>query len=55
MAEKTLPRKPEWMWWQQGECVVRLLKQGHFPTSVMVELPNGQQTEVELEELGDGK
>ena len=41
----------KWMWWTKGECVVEVLKTGHFPTSVMVKLPNGNETEVEVHEL----
>lgn len=45
----TLPR---WMWWTKGECVVEIIKTGHFPTSAMVKLPNDVVTEVEIEDLG---
>lgn len=42
---------PEWVWWKKGECVVRVLKRGHYPTTVMVRLPSDKETEVELDEL----
>ena len=41
----------KWMWWTKGECVVEVLKTGHFPTSVMVKLPNDKETEIEIHEL----
>lgn len=46
---------PQWMWWDKGECVVEILKTGHFPTSVMVRLPNDKTTEIDIEELTNGK
>jgi hypothetical protein len=42
---------PKWCWWNTGECVVEVLHTGHFPTSVIVKLPNGNKTEVEISEL----
>ncbi len=42
---------PEWVWWRKGECVVKVLKRGHYPTTVMVRLPSDKETEVELDEL----
>lgn len=46
---------PEWMWWTKGECVVKILKTGHFPTTAMVQLPNDQETEVDIEELSSAE
>ena len=40
-----------WMWWNKGECVVEILKVGHFPTTAMVRLPNDKETEIEIHEL----
>lgn len=45
----------QWMWWEKGRCVVEVLKTGHFPTSVMVRLPNDKTTEVDIEELVNDK
>jgi hypothetical protein len=41
----------KWMWWTKGECVVEVLKTGHFPTTAMVRLPNDKETEIEIAEL----
>lgn len=41
----------KWMWWSKGECVVEVLKTGHFPTTAIVRLPNDKETEVDTEEL----
>lgn len=43
----------KWMWWKAGECVVEILRTGHFPTTVLVKLPNDVETEIELTELED--
>ena len=40
-----------WMWWSAGECVVEVLNTGHFPTTVMVKLPNDKETEIDIDEL----
>ena len=42
---------PQWVWWKKGECVVEVLKRGHYPTTVIVKLPNDSVSEVELIEL----
>lgn len=42
---------PKWRWWKRGDCVVEVLKAGHFPTTAMVRLPNGVVTEVEINDL----
>jgi hypothetical protein len=41
----------KWMWWNTGECVVEVLKTGHFPTTAMVKLPNDKTIEVDINEL----
>lgn len=53
MAEKQMTTIPKRMWWTKGECVVEIVSAGHFPTTVMVKLPNDITTEVEIVELGD--
>ena len=35
----------------KGECVVEVLKTGHFPTTAMVKLPNDKTIEVDTNEL----
>ena len=42
---------PRWVWWKVGECVVEVLKRGHYPTTVMAKLPNDTVTEIEIVEL----
>ena len=41
----------KWMWWNKGECVVEILRTGHFPTSAMVKLPNDAEIEIDIDEL----
>lgn len=41
----------EWMWWIKGKCVVKVLSIGHFPDTVMVQLPDDKTTEVAMNEL----
>ena len=41
----------KWMWWDRGECVVEVLKTGHFPTSAIVKLPDDKIIEVDIDEL----
>ncbi len=45
----------KWMWWTKGECVVEILRTGHFPTTVIAKLPNDKQTEIEITELDTPK
>jgi hypothetical protein len=40
-----------WMWWRKGECVVKVLGTGHFPTTAMVKLPNDRVSEIDINEL----
>jgi hypothetical protein len=41
----------KWMWWKKNECVVEVIKTGHFPTTAMVKLPNDKETEIDIDEL----
>lgn len=41
----------KWMWWNRGACVVEVLHAGHFPTTVMVKMPDDSTIEVELCDL----
>ena len=41
----------KWMWSSRGECVVEVIKTGHFPTSAMVRLPDDKEIEVDIDEL----
>ena len=41
----------KWMWWTKGECVVEVLRTGHFPTSAMVKMPDDRTIEVDINEL----
>jgi len=50
MIEDKITHK-QWAWWRAGECVVEVLKRGHFPTTVLAKLPNDKITEIELVEL----
>lgn len=45
----------KWMWWTKGECVVEVLRTGHFPTTVIAKLPSDKQTEIEITELDTPK
>jgi len=42
---------PLWMWWKKGECVVKVLRRGNYPDTVMVRLPNDIETQVYQNEL----
>lgn len=42
---------PEWMWWKAGECVVKVISIGHFPTTVMVQTPDDRKIEVDMHDL----
>lgn len=42
---------PQWCWSKRCECVVEILRSGHFPSSVMVKLPDGKEVEHEISEL----
>lgn len=42
---------PKWVWWRTGECVVEVIKRGHYPTTIIAKLPSDKVTEIELDEL----
>jgi hypothetical protein len=42
---------PQWVWWTKGECVVEVLRTGHFPTTIIGKLPNDTETEIDIDEL----
>lgn len=44
----TLPR---WVWLKSLSCVVEVKRCGHFPTTVMVQLPDDKVIEVEAADL----
>ena len=46
-------RLNQWMWWEKGECVIEVLRSGHFPTTIMAKLPNDKETEIDINELED--
>ena len=48
--QTTIPY-PQWAWWIPGECVVELLKRGHFPTTLIVKLPNDREIEIDEDTL----
>jgi hypothetical protein len=45
--------KPQYMWYPKAECVVELMSRGHFPTTIMVKLPNDKVVEIDLDELDE--
>lgn len=51
MKDNRMNHLSTWMWWTKGECVVEVLRTGHFPTTAMVKLPNDRETEVDIIEL----
>jgi len=42
---------PKWVWWKAGECVVEVLRTGHFPTTIIGKLPDDKETEIDIDEL----
>ena len=42
---------PRWRWSTKMECVVEVLKRGHFPDTLVVQLPDGNTTELEESQL----
>jgi len=42
---------PKWRWYKNGKCVVEVLKRGHFPSTLIVRLPDDTELEVEYHEL----
>ena len=49
----SVQRLNQWMWWEKGECVIEVLRSGHFPTTIMAKLPNDKETEIDINELED--
>jgi hypothetical protein len=47
-VKRTMPR---WVWWKTGECVVEVIRTGHYPTSIIGKLPTGKETEIDIDEL----
>jgi hypothetical protein len=41
---------PKWVWWKKGECVVEVLKTGHFPTTIIGKLPSGKESVRDFDE-----
>lgn len=41
------------MYWPKGQTEVEVLKTGHYPTTAIVRLPSGKETEVDIMELED--
>lgn len=44
---------PEWCWHSTMECVVHVLKRGHFPDTAMVQLPDDRIVETLINDLRD--
>jgi hypothetical protein len=42
---------PEWCWHTELECVVRIMKTGHFPNTALVQLPDDRIVEIEIQHL----
>jgi len=42
---------PEWCWHSELECVVQILRTGHFPNTAMVKLPDDRVVEIEVQHL----
>jgi hypothetical protein len=42
---------PEWLWHKEFECVVRILKTGHYPDTAMVQLPDDRTVETDTKHL----
>lgn len=40
-----------WMWWTKGKCIVKVIKLGHFPNTIIAQLPNNKETEIEAIDL----
>ena len=45
------PQLPEWLWHKECECVVRVIQAGHFPGTVMVQLPDDRIVETDANQL----
>jgi hypothetical protein len=42
---------PKTVWWGKGDCQIEVLKTGHYPTTIIGKLPNGKETEIDIDEL----
>lgn len=42
---------PRWCWHDEFKCVVEIIRSGHFPTSVVVRLPDDSEIETDIEKL----
>jgi hypothetical protein len=42
---------PQWAWWIPGECVVELIERGHFPTTLIVRMPDDREIEIDENDL----
>lgn len=42
---------PQFVWYKKLECKVEVIKTGHFPTSLIVKLPDGKMIETDSENL----
>jgi len=42
---------PQWAWWIPGECVVELIRRGHFPTTLIVKMPDNREIEIDENDL----
>jgi len=51
MAEQHTKFMPEWIWWTKGECVVKVISIGHFPTTIMAMTPDDKTIEIDMVEL----
>jgi hypothetical protein len=46
-----MTRIPRWCWHDQFECVVEVIKTGHFPSTVIVRMPDGSELETDIDKL----
>jgi len=42
---------PKTVWWGKGDCQIEVLKTGHYPTTIIGKLPNGKETEIDIDEV----
>lgn len=47
-TKRTMPRV---VWWKKGDCQIEVVKTGHYPTTIIGKLPNGKETEIDIDEL----
>jgi hypothetical protein len=55
MTERSRNYMPEWAWWREAECVVKIVGIGHFPTTVMAQLPDDRVVEIDMNQLENVK